>query len=260
MKKTIFLSAAALCCSMLYGSMLGNADFESGNLNNWECRQQQFGSVQLFQTVPGGNNKTAGKYHLKSCGDKNNEYNQFITLVQKIKTTPYADKKYIFGGFAQANVKSPGGKYVKLSIREIDASGKTVLYQDIPVDIHSEPYALYEKIITPTNKTHSLEFYITLINLEETDTVFFDNLFFSEFSNEKAFDPQKKSVAAETLTLESDGFSARINAQSGLLDSLASNGENIHPSALDNHVVFVRLSGNTYAFKCGENKYYFVTT
>ncbi|MBR2345927.1 MAG: hypothetical protein IKA71_09130 [Lentisphaeria bacterium] len=252
MNKIIPVSALALICTALSAGVVSNADFESGDLSSWASRQQPYGQVELFKVIPGGNNNNSGGYHLKSSGDKNNRFNNFITLVQDIKTIPSAKKTYVFGGFAQAEMKSSAGKFAKFSIREVDADGKTVAYQDIPVNPHNAQYTLYEKFFTPSPRTRQLQFYLVQSGMTAEDSVYWDNIFFSEFGNEKPFAPEKKKNTARTLTLQSDGITAHIDMASGLLDSLLSGSEVIHPAAADNSVIFIRINGKPVTFKCGK--------
>ncbi|MBQ9804056.1 MAG: hypothetical protein IJW35_04340 [Lentisphaeria bacterium] len=248
MKKFALSALLSLGCAVASAGLIRNGDFENGKLDGWTSPQQPFGQVELFKVVPGGRNNSS-KFHLRSCGDESNSYNKFITLVQDINVMPSPDKKYVFGGFAQAQLRSDGGKYVKIAIREVDANGKTVVYQELPLTLHDSPYVLQEKIFSPAKQTKKLQFYLVQIGLSKDDVIHWDNLFFSEYGNEKAFDPNAKKPAAATVNLTGDGLTAAIDTQSGLLDSLRFGNEIIHPSAADNTVIYIRIDGKTIAFK-----------
>ena len=240
-------------CILLHAKPLVNHDFETGLLTPWRSPQQSYGTVTLFRPVKsdtGGN----GTFYLESRGDKQNKYNQFITLVQDIEVVLSSDAFYCFGGYARANVKSSSGKHAKFAIREVNAEGITVMYQDILVNLDDPTGRSYEKTFSPSLETKTLQFYLILSGLEADDVVIWDNIFFFGDEQSASFDARRTKSTSAKLELKNDEISAFIDAESGLLDSLRFGNITIHPSALDNSIVFVRFNGQDVIFKNGKNK------
>ena len=251
MKKNMFFAAGGimLSCSSLLAASLTNADFEKGTIKPWSSNQQSYGKVKLFKVVASDTDKT-GKFQLKSCGDKNNKSNNFISLVQTIKVSPESRKTYQFGGLAKAMVKTPYGKSVRMAIREVDAAGNTVGYQNIQIDLSNPKRTFYEKEFSPSNRTKSFQLYLILSGMTSKDFVFWDNLSFSEKKTlGKPFNPQDKKKTSLLWELKDKNISASVDQKSGLLDSLRFGNDVIHPSAVANSVVYVQVGGKEYLLK-----------
>lgn len=241
----------ALCCgsSLLGSNTLLNGNFEKGNLSSWRSNQQRYGKVKLFK-ITKGNSKTTGKYSLKSCGDLKNKNNNFITLVQNIKITPSPEKTYCLRGLIKAQVKKPYGKSARMAIREVDARGNTVGYQNVQIDLCNSNYTFYEKEFSPSKRTKAFQVYLVLSGFSSKDFVFWDNLSFSQKKTlGKPFDPKKAKSTGLSWKLKGDNISALICQKTGLLDSLSFNNEVIHPAAVNNSVIFVQLDDKEYSFK-----------
>jgi Carbohydrate binding domain len=236
------------CCPGLCATMT-NGDFEKGTLTSWRSNQQSYGKVKLFKVIK-SNTKVNGKFSLQSCGDKKNGSNHFITLVKDIRISPSSGKTYRFGGWVKAALKGSPGKVIKMSIREIDASGSSIGYQNIQIDPKKSHYAFYEKEFSPSKRTKSFQFYLILSGLSDKDFIYWDNLFFSEKKVlGKPFDSQKKKQKVSRWKLKDKNVLAFIDSQSGLLDSLRFGNEIIHPAAVNNSIIYVQMNNKEFSFK-----------
>ncbi|HAH86614.1 MAG TPA: hypothetical protein DCL60_04510, partial [Armatimonadetes bacterium] len=232
-------------------NILTNAGFESGKLTPWQQAQGKNAGFEYFTISK--QTPHSGTYCVYGRGNTETRYNGFTTLVQDVELKPERGASYRISGFAKAAFTAGSGKKVSIAVREVDAEGKTIRYQDVQIDPAKTDWTSYVKVFTVSDKTVSFAVYIILNNLNNNEGVYFDDIAFEAISGGgQAFVPGKAlPKSGQVIELKSAQFAVEIDASTGLLRQLVSlqpQPQVLHPAASQTSVVFFRTPGGEVKF------------
>jgi len=229
-----------------------NGGFETGKFSPWTLPQQSHTILHWFSISDGVSYE--GKYSICAQGQPYNKYNSFNTLVQKINIKPIPGALYRISGYAKANISPGEKKKVSIAVREIDAQGLSICYQEAFVAPNKNEWTFYSKTFIASKKTVAFAVYLILRNLDKKDIVYFDNISFEKIgtSASKPFTVKKTDTSSVSIKLISPELKVTINKSTGLLDSLVLTKPTpkvLHPSSSLTTCIFFQNSGKEILFR-----------
>ena len=225
------------------GEFIQNGNFETGSFQgwNWPLRGSRGQELQFINR-----DTDYGRYCLKISGDPASKYNSNLWMNQ---TVPVLKQKteYIISFRGRANVKNISSKkYVKVSICQMFPNGGSIVYTGPYVDLSRPTWTHYELCFMPDHRAGRYDAFITASNLDLEDEVFIDEVSLMEArSFSEAFDPAQKAQG-DVDTINYNEYTYTLDKNTGVMTSLAIDGEVFQPLAKNSGVIYVVAERREY--------------
>ena len=151
--------------------LIKNGDFENPDMSGWKAPQT--GSNKDFFSVT--QDAINGNFSLRISGDKSFKQNNFVTLQQQLGKIRKG-QTYTLSAKYRSNVAAPGGKAVRVQIREVAPDGKTIKYSGNSLNLRNSEISDYTYSFTPNEKAVSWTLYISTTRLTKEDCVIIDDI------------------------------------------------------------------------------------
>ncbi|MBR2344715.1 MAG: carbohydrate binding domain-containing protein [Lentisphaeria bacterium] len=230
------------------GSMVINGDFEYPLLTPWKSAVQ--GSKDRFFTL--SSDTMSGKQCLAVSGDLKHRYNNFLTLIQELPVLKH-DQEYVLSARAISRLSdgekiregnsSVGNRQVKVTIREVNGSNRTLRYTGFEVNLSDDSWQYYEKMFKIHKEAVKFQLYISSANLDKKDLVMIDDVKLGIRGDAGSPFDAAAVENVPVVKLEKDGVFAAVNKKNNLLHSLTIDGQVIQPGAKLGTVVAVEKDG-----------------
>ncbi len=248
----IAISLGCAGCALAAPVPLLNAGFETGALDGWEPPVPE----SLFAVTDEAAH--SGGFSLRAHGDPDERYNDFAHLVQQIEMTPIPGARYEIEGWVRGSVVPGAGKSARLSIREVNAEGTTIRYNEAWLQPEPDSWQRVTHRFRAADGAVAFQVYVILSNLTAEDVLYLDDI------TVEALDGLGRPVTAQppafsgggaapagVVELTGEGLRASIDAETGLLASLELTQPEpllLHPAAPDTTRVFVQLGDREVLF------------
>ena len=253
MRKSILTFAVSLSISYAAAAtnLIQNGGFENGSLKHWSSNQQAGGKKSLFVI---SNEAKNGRFALCSSGDLKNKYNGFITLVQPVNSKIAHDKQYKLQGFIKTDVKNIDGKSFAIAVRQVNAKNGSIVYTKIPVKLNAKGWQYYVKQFSAHKQAVKFQLYLIASKLSSKDKIYIDDISLELIDSEnKKFDSAKSLNIENKTELKAQDLSLIINNDTGLLHSLASSNQSIHPGAKNVSCIYIEKDNKEILFSRDKN-------
>ncbi len=234
---------------------LKNPGFETGNLDGWDR--------VVPETTFAASEETAhsGGFSLRCQGDPEDRYNAFCHLVQPLDVEPLPGTRYQISGWVRGAIR-PGEKSARLAVRQVNAQDTTISYAEIWLQPDADQWREVTRVFRAEASAVKLELYVILSNLTAEDVFHLDDISFAALDSlgqrVSVVPPQFSGIAGETpadqpetVELATDGVTARIDAATGLLNSLTlaePTPVDLHPGAPDGAAIFLQIGDREISF------------
>ena len=169
MYRKIFSSVAAAACLTAFGAenLVPNGDFSAEKLTGWTINSRPV-SIKTY-TVKDG--ILHGQYQ---DGIKQKNFVAATAMLPELEK----NGKYEFGAKIKINAAPKTGKQLQIAIRESNANGKTLAYQNIfPLLTKNGEWIEVTKVLPIRPQAAKHQFYIVMCNFEPGETLEVDYAF-----------------------------------------------------------------------------------
>lgn len=232
-------------------NLVQNGGFENGTMKYWTSSQQAGGKKRLFVI---SNKAKNGKFAVCNSGDLQNKYNGFITLVQTINSKIIHNKQYKLQGFIKADVKNIDGKSFAIAVRQVNAKDGSIVYTKIPVKLNINGWQYCIKQFSAHKQAVKFQLYLIATKLSSEDKIYIDDISLELIDSEKKkFNAAKLIKMKNKTELNGQDLSLIINNDTGLLHSLTSQKQIIHPGAKNVSCIYIEKDNKKFLFSRDKN-------